>query len=529
VLDTSSNEFPLLQRLSAALAGALSTDDVIAALAEHSLAPLGATAGFVALVEGESLHIRRALGAHEKTLPPCSFLLSATVPSAEAVRTRQLVLVPSVEERRLRYPDWSSGIWSGYQAWAAAPLYAQSRVIGAMLICYPQPMEFSERVRQLIQTVALLSAQALHHSLLQKEARDADRRKDEFLAILGHELRNPLAPIQTALELLKLRGEGAQGPLLVMERQVRHLSRLVDDLMDVSRITRGKIVLAKETVDARDIIARAVEMAAPLFEHKSQHLKVESPPVPVLVEADPVRLAQVMSNLFTNAAKYTPTAGHVCVKLSQSGESAVLTVRDDGIGIPGDMLPHLFDLFVQGPRGLDRAEGGLGIGLTLVKSLVELHGGLVEARSDGPGTGSEFVVRLPMARAREGRRQSRPMAEITRKRVLLVDDNADAVAMIGELLGEMGYTVGMAHDAVEALRVAEELQPDVALLDLGLPVMDGYELAEKLELLGPMRLVAVTGYGLESDRRRTQKAGFAAHLTKPVTIKEIIAAIEGGS
>jgi signal transduction histidine kinase/ActR/RegA family two-component response regulator len=533
VLPVSSDEFGLLSRLVAALAGALTPEDVIGAVAQHALPPLGACAGFVALVNGESLEIRRALGAHEQTLPPCSFPLVTNVPAAEAVRERRVVTVASPEERARRYPQWNAGRWSGYGAWMAAPLDAEERAIGAMLLCFAEPTTFDDPLQRVVQTVAQLCAQALHRALLLSAAEEAARKKDEFLAILGHELRNPLAPIQTALELLKLRGDaGMQAaldvPLQVIERQVRHLTRLVDDLMDVSRITRGKIVLQKETVDVRTIVARAVEMAAPLFEHKSQHLRVESPAAPIDIDADPVRLAQVMANLLTNAAKYTPTAGHVTVRLERGDDSAVLSVRDDGAGISRDILPHLFDLFVQGPRGLDRAQGGLGIGLTLVRSLVELHGGLVEAHSDGPGQGSEFVVRLPLSRGGRKRTATGPQQAVTAKRrVLLVDDNVDAAAMIGELLGELGYAVAVAHDAVEALKVAGELKPEVALLDLGLPVMDGYQLADKLRAADPtLRLVAVTGYGQESDRRRTAKAGFAAHLTKPVTIKEIVSAIE---
>jgi signal transduction histidine kinase len=279
VLPLSSDEFGLLSGLVGALAEALTPEDVIGAVAQHALPPLGACAGFVAVVNEESLEIRRALGPHEQELPPCSFPLSTNVPAAEAVREQRLVMVTSPEERAQRYPQWNAGRWSGYGAWLAVPLDAEARAIGVMLLCFAEPTSFGERIERLVRTVAQLCAQALHRALLLSSAEDAARRKDEFLAILGHELRNPLAPIQTALELLKLRGEaGLKAPLEVMERQVRHLSRLVDDLMDVSRITSGKIVLQKEMVDTRSIVARAVEMAAPLFEHKSQHLRVESPP-----------------------------------------------------------------------------------------------------------------------------------------------------------------------------------------------------------------------------------------------------------
>jgi CheY-like chemotaxis protein len=295
-------------------------------------------------------------------------------------------------------------------------------------------------------------------------------------------------------------------------------------------VTRGKIALERESLDLRQVVSRAVEMASPLYEQKGQHLQLLLPETPVPVDGDAIRLAQVTANLLTNAAKYTPAGGHVALKLGCEAGQAVIVVSDDGIGISPPLLPTIFDLFVQGPRSVDRAQGGLGIGLTLVKSLVELHGGSVEARSGGSGMGSDFVVRLPLGSELPAYTPSAPPppVEARRKRVLIVDDNADALELLSTILGDVGYTVRCAVDAVEALHAMDDFEPHVALLDIGLPVMDGYELAMRLrERNQPPRLVAITGYGQTGDRARSDRAGFAAHLTKPVDLDLLVAAIEG--
>jgi signal transduction histidine kinase/ActR/RegA family two-component response regulator len=365
----------------------------------------------------------------------------------------------------------------------------------------------------------------------------ADRRKDEFLAMLGHELRNPLAPILTAIELLNERGDRrSQHERHVIERQVRHMVRLVDDLLDISRITRGKIELKKTRVELRTLVDRGIEMASPLFEQRAHQLNVQVPRTGLPVVADQVRLAQVISNLLTNAAKYTPPQGHVSLTARREGDTVVLSVKDDGAGIPKEMLGAIFDLFVQGERTIDRGLGGLGIGLTLARNLVERHGGTITASSDGPGQGSEFLVRLPAAPAEEVRDRggfvtgmTQPMIRVGGRRVMLVDDNEDAVELLAAALMRIGHDVAVAYDAPNALAVARTFHPEVALLDIGLPVMDGYELARRLrELLGPsVRLVAVTGYGQEHDRVRAEEAGFAEHLVKPVSVPELAAAIAG--
>lgn len=352
--------------------------------------------------------------------------------------------------------------------------------------------------------------------------READRRKDEFLSMLAHELRNPLAPIRLALELLR----GPDPARLarareVIGRQVEHLTRLVDDLLEVSRITRGKIRLEVRELDVADVVARALETARPLLESKRHELKLSLPEGPLPLRADPVRLAQVLSNLLNNAAKYTPPNGRIEVAAERHEGQVLLRVRDSGVGIPGPMLERVFDLFVQADRSLDRSDGGLGIGLTLARRLVEMHGGTIRAESEGPGAGSEFVVRLPVrsdAAAAPGPDAStaEPGA---RRRVLVVDDNADAADLLGELLRDLGHEVRIERDGLAALAAMDAFAPEVVLLDIGLPGLDGYQVAERIvrsrDGARPL-LVAVTGYGQESDRRRSYDAGFDHHLVKPV-------------
>ena len=367
-------------------------------------------------------------------------------------------------------------------------------------------------------------------------AENANRAKDEFLAMLGHELRNPLSPILTALQLMKLRGEpGSERERTVIERQVSHLTRLVDDLLDVSRIARGRVELKTETVEVAEVVAKAIEMASPLLEQRNHTLKVDVPRRGLRVDGDATRLSQVISNLLTNAAKYTPPNGVVTVCAAHVADDVVLSVRDTGIGISSEVLPRIFDLFVQERQALDRSQGGLGIGLAIVRSLIERHGGSVSARSDGPGKGSEFMIRLPLDGRADAGAEAKPALPAAAApgpgavRILVVDDNQDGAEMLAEALIGKGYDTRVAHDAPAALRVAAEFLPDFALLDLGLPVMDGYELAAHLrELpgLAGLRLIAVTGYGQASDRRRTRDAGFHGHLVKPVDIDAIDATLK---
>jgi PAS domain S-box-containing protein len=375
---------------------------------------------------------------------------------------------------------------------------------------------------------------------LRLAAEEASRAKDEFLAMLGHELRNPLAPILTALHVMQLKGVVEAAPERAMiERQVRHVVSLVDDLLDVSRITGGKIVLRRRPIDLADVVDQAVETASPLFEERQHQLALDVPHDGSLtVSGDHGRLAQVVANLLTNAAKYTEPQGHIEVHAQRTGEEVRLCVRDNGIGISDTMLPHVFDLFAQERQALDRAHGGLGLGLTIVRSIVHLHGGLVEARSAGLGAGAEFEIRLPFherSSADEGAKTPDVVAVGVPERplrVLVVDDNEDAAEALVSWLDHSGHAARFATDGPTALAVTTEFTPDVALLDIGLPGMDGYELAQALRQqpgLADLRLIAVTGYGQPADFRRSQAEGFDAHLVKPVDVATLTRALESFS
>jgi signal transduction histidine kinase len=361
--------------------------------------------------------------------------------------------------------------------------------------------------------------------------RIADQRKDEFLATLGHELRNPLAPLLTGLHLLRMtanRDAGVMRITAVMERQLTHLVRLVDDLLEVSRITRGVIDVQREPLDLATLIRSALDTTRPMFESAGHQLTVDLPASPIGIEGDSVRLTQVFANLLTNAAKYTNAGGRIFVSARRAGDRAVVTVRDNGIGIPAAHLDSVFDMFMQVDRSNRRSQGGLGIGLTLVRSLVSMHGGTVQARSAGPGHGSEFVVTLPVS-AEQAIRTDRPrsVAMFPPRRILVVDDNRDAAELLAEALHDAGE-VRVAYDGPGALAVLSDFTPDVALLDLGLPVMDGFELARRIHAVAPdVQLVAVSGYGQETDRRRSAEAGFAEHLVKPVELARVRAIARG--
>jgi len=366
------------------------------------------------------------------------------------------------------------------------------------------------------------------------ELQSASRAKDEFLAMLGHELRNPLSPIITALRLMRHKSQGAvTREQQVIERQVNHLTRLVDDLLDVAKIARGKVELRRELVDLADVTAKAAEMASDLLEQRHHRLSIHCEKGRFLGYADPIRLAQVIANLLTNAARYTDPGGNIQLDVSARDGQLILTVKDNGIGISPEMLPRVFNLFEQAARSADRAQGGLGIGLALVKNLVALHGGAVSAHSDGLGRGSTFTVTLPAARGQLSADQTQhhraAVAAAGSGRVLIVDDNLDAAELLQHALEDSGYAVEMATDPMTALDIAARFAPEVAILDIGLPVIDGYELATRLLALpetASCRLIALTGYGQEHDRRRSLDAGFYEHLVKPVDVDRLVRLVE---
>lgn len=368
------------------------------------------------------------------------------------------------------------------------------------------------------------------------ELEEADRRKNDFLAMLAHELRNPLAPIASAVTLLKGSDSSAETEreaVGALERQVQKMTRLINDLMDVSRITRGKVQLQRERVDLLQCIRNAVETAGPLIQEHDHTLSVSLPEEPLWVSADPTRIEQVLENLLNNAAKYTEPEGNIHVTAERQEGKAVISVRDTGVGIPPELLPHLFDLFTQADRTLDRAEGGLGIGLTIVRSIVEMHDGKVEVATEGLGKGSTFTIQLPLllkgqTTAITTPAQAHPQGP--KLKILIVDDNPDAGKMLGLLLRAQGHDVQIALCGLSALEAAASQRPHLILLDIGLPGLDGYKVAQRLRenvVTKDAVLVALTGYGQPEDRQRSKEAGFDHHLVKPVGFEDVQAIIEG--
>ena len=361
-------------------------------------------------------------------------------------------------------------------------------------------------------------------SKLNAQLREEHRRKDEFLAMLCHELRNPLAPLVICIEMLRRPGVGASQAARSLEiaaRQAGQLSRLVEDLMDVSRVSRGRIELRREPVTLANAVGDAVETGRTLIESRRHTLRLELWPEPLVVNADAVRLAQILANLLHNAAKYTDPGGRIEVRLAREGDDAVISVSDTGIGISAATLPHVFELFAQAPVALSRAQGGMGIGLTLVRALAELHGGSVSAHSDGIGKGARFTVRLPLlTRVVEGSALPRNSTRIAvgPVRMLIVDDNVDAADCVADVARSMGHHAEVAYSGLTALQIASDGKFDLIMLDIGLPEMDGYEVARRLRHMveRDTRIVAVTGYGAEEDRRRSREAGFDEHVVKPL-------------
>ncbi len=427
-------------------------------------------------------------------------------------------------------------------SYACLPLVAHGRAVGGLSLIFPQPRTFDDDERMFLTVLAHHAAQALERATLferEKVARaaaeEASRAKDEFVAMLGHELRNPLAPIVTALDLMRLRGPGVlEQERAVIERQAQHLVRLVDDLLDVSRSVREGLRLERAPVELAVVVADAVEVAGPLVEGRHQRLAVSVPAAGFVIAADRGRLAQVVTNLLTNAAKYTPQGGHVTVSARAEGEQVTLEVADDGAGIAPDLLRRIFEPFTQGRQGLDRKQGGLGLGLAIARQLVDGHDGTIEARSEGPGRGTTMIVRLPRARAPSAEQAPPPHVAKARprhaaRRVLIVDDNPDAAAMLAAAIAAAGHEVRTVGDGPGALELARTYRPDIALLDIGLPGMDGYELAgllRRIPSLAQTCLVALTGYAGDGDRQRSLASGFNEHFAKPLSLGRVLDFIE---
>jgi PAS domain S-box-containing protein len=407
----------------------------------------------------------------------------------------------------------------------------EGRDLGVLDLLARQAADWIERVQIQDEREKLLTRVEAAHA----EAESANRAKDDFLAMLGHELRNPLTPILATLQGLRLeRRKALRDERILIERQAKLLADMVDDLLDVSRIARGKVKLLRRRVELSQIVARSLEMTRPVVEERGHRLRVDVPESLVL-NVDEGRMVQVVSNLITNAVRWTNPSGTIEVTGQRDGRAAVLRVRDDGVGIAAVLLPCIFDQFTQGPRTIDRGQGGLGLGLSIVRNLVRLHGGSVHAASDGPGKGAEFTVRMPLARAmRHPARPARtpqqsPAHAVKQRSILLVDDNRDITDVLARVLRTRGHAVEVAYDGRVALSIATRFHPRFAVIDIGLPEMDGYQLARKLKRLfpsAPPTLLALTGYGQPSDRQRALRAGFSDHLVKPIDIERLLAILE---
>ncbi len=485
--------------------------------------------------------VRRDYHPHVPSLVG-SYSLSAFSPAVvEAGRLGQTTVINDVssDSRTVEFVEAYGKL--GVGAYVAVPLVRDGKLHSGFVVVMAEPHEWPEREVTAINMVAertWLAVEKLHldRALRESDAalRDADRRKDEFLATLAHELRNPLSLMRNIVTLQQTPGTPESDPQWgrdIIDRQVNYLTRLTDDLFDVSRITREKLELQKERVDLAEIIKAAVESCRPLIGQRQHELTVSMPQEAIYLDADRVRLTQVFMNLLNNAAKYTPDPGHIWLNVEPAGAVVEVRVRDTGLGIAPENLPHLFELFYQVDRSYTRSEGGLGLGLTLVHRLIELHGGKVEARSAGVNRGSEFIVQLAMAHrqvktadrhATEGHGE---LAAVRYRRILVADDFPQSAETLARLLRHDGSEVRVAQDGAEAFEIAAEFRPDVVVLDIAMPKLNGYEAARKIRAQPwgkPMVLIALTGWGQQQDRRRTQDAGFDAHLTKPVNFAAIM-------
>ena len=439
-------------------------------------------------------------------------------------------LLPDLQDAMDRVMNRSEVEFLNVQAGIVLPLPARGRTVAVLaLVLNSANRDLKENDRTLAEAYSFRAAMALDNALLHEEIRLADRQKNDFLSMLAHELRNPLAPIRNAAHLLEFRaGNDPQTKWAceVIDRQVVQMVRLVDDLLDVARITRDKISLLREPIELKSVIDLAVEASRPLIDERKHKLQLSLDESPTWISGDLDRLTQVLTNLLNNAAKFTKDEGQISVSTSREGDEAVIRLRDTGIGIPAAMLDSIFQLFTQVPGTLDRPNGGLGIGLTLVKRLIEKHDGTVEARSDGVGHGSEFIVRLPVIRVPQGERQDKDSdvkknQTYNARRVLVVDDNQDSANSLALMLRLAGNNVETAYDGLEAIERATSYKPDLILLDIGLPRLNGYEVCRRIREQpdgASTAIVALTGWGQQDDHRRSTEAGFNKHLVKPVDL-----------
>ncbi|WP_238397628.1 hybrid sensor histidine kinase/response regulator [Anatilimnocola aggregata] len=532
-----------LHDMSVNLSSTLEMRPTLLAMLQTAILFEGTDRGVVWLFDEETncLRVGASLGFPEEFIRSFDLIAPGSGACGECLRTRERVIVEDMEDSPLFDEHRHLAREAGFRGVHSTPLLTRGgKFIGVLSIHFVAPHVPTPREMHLVDLCTRQAVDYIENAQLYAQLREADRRKDEFLAMLAHELRNPLAPLSNSLHTLRLCEElspAAHHVREIMERQVQHMVRLVDDLLEVSRITRGKIVLRKEPVELLTALGSAVEASRPLIEAARHQLHIDLPGYPLCVEGDAVRLSQVITNLLNNAAKYTEEGGQIWLAARREGDSAIISVRDAGLGISAEMLPKIFDMFSQVDRTTRRAQGGLGIGLTLAKSLVQMHGGTIEATSAGVGQGSEFLVRLPLAL------RSLPVIHspsvvsnelreaLPRRRILVIDDTRAAVYTMGRLLETMGQHVRTASSGKEALLHVEREPFDVIISDIGMPEMDGYELAAKLRKHPKachVVLVALTGYGQDSDKLQAREAGFDYHLVKPASfdaLRDLLAAL----
>jgi signal transduction histidine kinase/DNA-binding response OmpR family regulator len=525
-----SNQLQRLAAISTRLNAALDLAAVLRLLAEEALELIGGSQSIVCFAaEGDWSRASRSIALADPSAPPPYPIPDGTGPGADVCRGNRPI--------RLDRDGADGGLPLGARGWLGAPLIdRQGRNMGLVQLFDKPGGPYTEDDESIVVQLAQMASVAVANARFYQELRDNDRRKDEFLAMLAHELRNPLAAIDSAAQVSRRSGLGEhlEWSKEVIQRQAKQLSRLIEDLLDISRINLGKIKLRRERLELAPIVARAVASVAPLIEAQGHDLSVALGDDPLHLEADPARLEQILVNLLSNAAKYTPANGKIGVKARREGDEVVVDVEDNGVGLASEILPKIFDAFIQVEQTIDRSQGGLGIGLTLVRRLLEMHGGAITVRSEGPGRGSVFSFRLPAAEAPAEAGDCRPApsadgAGSRRPKVLIVDDNVDTAQAMARLLAGEGYEVCVAHDGREAVDAARDQLPRVLLLDIGLPGMDGYQVARQVRLnpdLADATLIAISGYGQDQDRRRSRDAGFDHHLVKPVDYDVLLPLLE---
>ena len=520
--------------MSARLATATGTQAIAEDVLRTAAAVEGTERGILSLAasEGETLRVEAGLGLDAEFLARV-----ATVPAGRGAcgscwRDRRRVVIEDVESDPIVAAEIEALRRAGIRAVHCTPLITRSgQTVGVISLFFRAPHRPTDRAMDFADLCARQAADAIENARLDADLHEADRAKDEFLAVLAHELRNPLSPIRNSAELLRLlpvNSDEGRMALEVINRQVAHMTRLIEDLLDVARITGGKLELRRARVLLSEVVDAATETNRALLEENEQPLDISLPPRPVYLDADLTRLAQVVANLLNNASKFSPRGSRIVLTAALEGDEVVLSVRDRGVGIPASGLTKIFEIFCQAPSG-ERTHGGLGIGLTLAKRLAELHGGTVRAESEGAGRGSEFILRLPMALAEGDGTPAHgvsPDLAAPAQRILIVDDNRDAADSLALILQLKGSDVRMVYEGRAAIEMAAEFRPTVILLDIGLPGMNGYEVARELRRLPggqSLLLVATTGWSQPSDRERSRAAGFDHHLVKPIEPAALIA------